>query len=122
MIRTTCFLLFWFGGEADSPIGRYPPKVTWDQGQRPPIGGTWDQAARQEVASYRDPPSVNRMTDGSENITLAQTTFAGGKYRNNKIKTITTFFYVSLIKVDFHPDKLNLGFLIRTDKFTLILP
>ena len=43
----------------------------------PPLEGTWDQAANQEVASYRDHP-VDRMTDASENITLPQTSFAGG--------------------------------------------
>ena len=56
--------------------GQRPPEGTWDQRQRPP-GGTWEQAARQEVTSYRDPP-VNRMTHTSENITLPQTSFAGG--------------------------------------------
>ena len=45
---------------------------------RDPSEGTWDQAARQEVTSYRD-PTVNRMTDASKNITLPQTSFAGGK-------------------------------------------
>ena len=29
---------------------------TWDQRQRHPPKGTWYQAARQEVVSYRDPP------------------------------------------------------------------
>ena len=38
-------------------------------GTQTPVEGTWDQAARQEVASHRD-PQVDRMTDASENITL----------------------------------------------------
>ena len=46
-------------------------------GLRPPEG-TWDQAARQEVTSYRDLlPCVDRMTDMCKNITLPQTSFAG---------------------------------------------
>ena len=47
---------------------------------RDPPEGIWDQAARQEVTSYRDHlPPVNRMTDRCKNITLSQTSFAGGK-------------------------------------------
>ena len=44
--------------------------------------GTWNQAARQEVALYSDPlpPPVDRMTDISKNITLPQTSFVGGNY------------------------------------------
>ena len=50
-------------------------EVTWHQRQRPPrrnmgpetetiLEGAWDQAVRQEVTVYRDPPPhVNRMTD-----------------------------------------------------------
>ena len=38
------------------PLDRDPPRMNMDQGQRP-LEGTWDQAARQEVTSYRDPPS-----------------------------------------------------------------
>ena len=37
----------------------------------PPPGGSWDQAARQEVTSYRDRPCG--QTDTCENITLPQT-------------------------------------------------
>ena len=58
-------------------------------GTENPLEWTWDQAARQEVASYRDlppPPQVNRMTDASENIPLPQTSFAGGK--NDFMSTI----------------------------------
>ena len=40
--------------------------------------GTWDQAVRQEVTSYRNPHPVNRMTHASENVVLPQTSFAGG--------------------------------------------
>ena len=50
------------------PLDRDPPdrdpqtETPWIETprQRPPEG-TWDQAARQEVTSYRDPP-VNRQT------------------------------------------------------------
>ena len=45
---------------------------------RDPPEGTWDQAARQELPSYRDHP-VNRMAHASENITLPQTSFVGSK-------------------------------------------
>ena len=43
-----------------------------------PLEGTYDQAARQEMTSYRDTPQMYRMTDASENITLPQTSFTGG--------------------------------------------
>ena len=56
----------------ETSLDRDPlPKGTWDQtGQRPrrnmgpetETGGTWDQSARQEVTSYRDPPRVDRQT------------------------------------------------------------
>ena len=41
------------------------PRPWWKEHgmrDRDPLGGTWDQAPRQEVTSYRDPP-VNRITD-----------------------------------------------------------
>ena len=55
------------------PHGHRPPWTLTPIEQRPPwkehetrdwdhSEGTWDQAARQEVTSYRDPP-VDRMTD-----------------------------------------------------------
>ena len=38
-----------------------PPGGTWNQKQRPTsLEETWDQAARQEVTSYRDIPPVDR--------------------------------------------------------------
>ena len=42
---------------------------------------TLDQAARQEVTSYREPlpPWTEWLTDRCKNITLPQTSFAGGK-------------------------------------------
>ena len=43
---------------------------------RGPLEGTWDQAARQEVTSYRDPPCG--QTNTYKIITLPQTPFAGG--------------------------------------------
>ena len=56
---------------------------------RIPPEGTWDQAARQEVTGTRQPDKkwnhtepplspVDRMTDTCKNITLPQTSFAGG--------------------------------------------
>ena len=42
---------------------------------RDPQERTWDQAARQEVTSYRDPRG---QTDTCKNSTLPQTSFAGG--------------------------------------------
>ena len=50
---------------------------------RDPLEGRWDQAARQEVTSYRDPHGKNEHTI-SENITLPYTLFGGGK--NSKMK------------------------------------
>ena len=60
--------------------GQRPPKEhgTRDT-HREPLERTWDQEARQEVISYRVPPHPDRMTDASENITLPQTSFVGGK-------------------------------------------
>ena len=47
--------------------------------------GTWDQAARQELKSWRPPPPLPLRTDwltlAYENITLPQTSFVGGKYQ-----------------------------------------
>ena len=59
---------------------------------RDPLEGTWDQVARQEVTSYRDPP-VNRMTDMCKNITFPQTSFEGGK--NEQSCLIGFDFHVS---------------------------
>ena len=104
-MRTTHFLLYSWGlcpGGVSIQGGLC--QGTWDQRQRPllkehgtrdrdpswrnmgpeteiPSEGTWDQAARQEVTSYKVPlPTVDRMTDASKNITLPQTSFAGDKY------------------------------------------
>ena len=71
-------LYFW----TETPLDRDPPEGTWDQGQRP------DQAARQTGSDIKDsPPPVNRMTHASENITLPQTSFAGGKNFPSHIKS-----------------------------------
>ena len=58
------------------PLDQDPPR------QIPPKG-TWDQEAKQEVTSYKDPfPPVNKKTDRCKNVTLRQTSFVGGnKYR-----------------------------------------
>ena len=55
-----------------------PLEGTWDERQRPP-GRNMDQVALQEVAPYRDPLPMDRMTDMCENITLPQISFACGK-------------------------------------------
>ena len=63
----------------DSPPRQRPPEGTWDQGRRPPLEGIWDQAARQEVTSYRDTPTPSTEWQTLvKNITLPQTSFAGG--------------------------------------------
>ena len=65
-------------GQTPPTPDRDPPKEHVTETQTPPKeNGT--RAARQEVTSYRDPP-VDRMTDMCKNITLPQTSFAGGKY------------------------------------------
>ena len=56
--------------------GQRPPTL-----DREPLKGTWDQAARQEVTSYKDPP-MDRHTPVKE-ITLPLTSFPGGKYEIN---------------------------------------
>ena len=78
-MHTACFSDSWGSAYRDPQtetlwtetlLDRDPPR------QRTPYPpeGTWDQAVRQEVTSYKDLP-VNRMT---ENITLRQTSFADG--------------------------------------------
>ena len=50
-----------------------------------PQEGTSDQAARQEVTSYRDVLfPVDRMTDVSKNISLPQTSFVGRKISSSE--------------------------------------
>ena len=71
----------------DPPVGRPPPAgrpskrrhacaMNMGPGAETALEGTCDQAARQEVTSYRDPSG---QTNTSENITLPQNSFAGGK-------------------------------------------
>ena len=57
---------------------RDPPWKEHGTRDRDPLEGTWAQAAREEVTSYRDPLPVDRITDASKNVTLPQTSFAGG--------------------------------------------
>ena len=52
---------------------------------RDPMEGTWDQTARKEVTSYRAPRG---QTDTCKNITLPQTSFAGG----NKSEKIVCYW------------------------------
>ena len=59
------------GSPYRDPLGR-DPSGQW------PLEGTWDQAARQEVTSYRDTAPVDRTTDKCKNISLPQTSFADG--------------------------------------------
>ena len=67
-MHTACFSDSW-GSPYRDPPDRDP------QAKNPlHPEGTWDQAARQEVTSYKDLP-VDRMT---ENITLPQTSFTDG--------------------------------------------
>ena len=52
------------------------PRRNMGQGTETPLEGTWDQAARQEVISYKDippPPSVDRQT-----LLKKLSSFAGG--------------------------------------------
>ena len=55
---------------------------------------TWDQASRQEVTSYKDPPPCGQ-TNASENITLSQTWFAGGN--NDDTNNVQKLVYTSLM-------------------------
>ena len=53
------------------PLDRDPPKKEHGTRDRDPQERTWDQAARQEVTSYRDPPSPREQNDTHFwNITL----------------------------------------------------
>ena len=61
------------------PSGQRPPWKEHGTRDRDPPKGSWDQTQREEVTSYRDPlPHVGRMTDMCKNVTLPQTSFAGG--------------------------------------------
>ena len=64
----------WTGTPWDRPpfrqilhLDRDPPQIETpldrDTLDRDPPGGTWGQAARQEMTSYRRPPPLNKMTD-----------------------------------------------------------
>ena len=67
------------GGGSLSPFTETPfteiPLPRDPSPDRDPQERTWDQAARQEVTSYRDP---SEQTDTCENSTLPQTSLAGG--------------------------------------------
>ena len=54
---------------------RDPLEGTWEE-------GIWDQATKQEMASYRGPSHLwtEWLTHACENITLPQILFAGGNY------------------------------------------
>ena len=61
------------------PGTRHPPGTTHPRDQTPP----WDQAPPRPGTPgtrYHTPPPVNRITDKCKNITLPQTSFAGGNY------------------------------------------
>ena len=67
---------------------------------RDPLEGTWNQAARQEITSYRDPylppPPLNKMTDTCLwKYYLAQTSFAGVKILLQLEQLVRAHFYVS---------------------------
>ena len=71
--------------ETPPPPGQRPsPRRNMRPETEIPLEGTWDQSAGQEVTSYRDQSagqevtSYTRMTHASKNITLPQTSFAGG--------------------------------------------
>ena len=122
------------GGETETSLDRDPQtktpldrdpflEGTWDQAQTPPEG-TWDQAARQEVTSCRDPPP-DRMTDTRpENITLPQTSFAGGNNicddEADLSVLIKIFGLISFIFMQFSANILsNIRFLPQTHGLTL---
>ena len=67
-VRTACSLSHgWRGLSGGSLSGGSPrtetPLDRDHPGQRPPPQGTWDQAARQEVTSYRDPHEQNETCE-----------------------------------------------------------
>ena len=49
------------GGSVQPPLEADPPRRNMGPETQTPLEGTWDQAVRQEVTSYRD-PHVNRQT------------------------------------------------------------
>ena len=78
------------------PPGEKPPLPQRNIGpgtERHPEG-TWDQAARQEMTSYRDLPPLDRLTDTCKTITLPQTSFAGGKDKLCGSRVKLLFFFV----------------------------
>ena len=61
------------GSPPGTPRSRHPP---WEQA--PPLSQEQAPPPKQSPHGTRHPP-VNRMTNRSKNITLPQTSFAGGK-------------------------------------------
>ena len=101
----TFYNLYYMPKQENIPVGCVPPtrnrtggslsggvlsqgEGTWDQSQRSPlthrrnIGPIW--LARQDMTSYRDPLSPGQ-TYTCKNITLPQTSFAGGNNTNAKL-------------------------------------
>ena len=86
--------LDWGGGSAQpiwmqTPRCRTPPN-TGPPDADPPSDVTCDTL----LGSQPPPPPVDRMADACENITLAQTSFAGGNYlltQNNFIAEVALF-------------------------------
>ena len=67
----------------DPSLGQRPQKEHGTR-DRDPLEGAWDQAARQEVTSYRGPPR-RKTPVKTLHITLPQTSFAGGKNKCQKL-------------------------------------
>ena len=55
-------------GEVHGPVGVHGPR-----------GGAWSRGLVVSQHALRQTPPVNRMTNRCKNITLPQTSFAGGK-------------------------------------------
>ena len=92
----------WTETPRQRPLARNPHTET--PRQRPPghrlsqtetpLEGTWHQAARQEVTSYRDP---SEQTNRCKNSTLPQTFFAGSNNAQTENRTIQLYLRYYLV-------------------------
>ena len=86
------------GGESlpreTPPWTENPPGRNMGPETEIPLERTRDQAARQEVTSYKDPPRCGQ-TNASENNSLSQTWFTGGN--NDDTNNVQTLVDTSLM-------------------------
>ena len=88
------------------PGARHPPGLGTPPSLGPGTPPPWDQASPPGPGKH--PPPLNRMTDGCKNITLPQTSLAGGNYiplvspdkmQNRSSRSKTTLMFLILFHI-----------------------